>query len=99
MAERHQRLDGHEFEQALGVGDGQGGLACCSPWGLKESDLTEQLNHNKKEWTLSFPIFRVNPESHRSSSKARVLSVLLPWGCFYRYRRDTQRGKSLRVGF
>ena len=34
----------HEFEQALGVGDGQGGLACCSPWGCKESDTTEQLN-------------------------------------------------------
>ena len=35
------RLDGHEFEQALGVGDGQGSLACCSPWGSKESDTTE----------------------------------------------------------
>ena len=37
-------LNGHEFEQALGVGDGQGTLACCSPWGHKESDTTEQLN-------------------------------------------------------
>ena len=37
-------LDGYEFEQALGVGDGQGGLVCCSPWGPKESDTTEQLN-------------------------------------------------------
>ena len=37
----HHRLDGHEFEQALGVGDGQGSLACCSPWGLKVSDVTE----------------------------------------------------------
>ena len=33
-----------ELEQALGVGDGQGSLACCSPWGCKESDMTEQLN-------------------------------------------------------
>ena len=40
----HHRLDGHEFEQALGVGDGQGSLVCCSPWGCKESDMTEQLN-------------------------------------------------------
>ena len=40
----HHRLDGHEFEQALGVGDGQGSLACCSPCGYKESDTTEQLN-------------------------------------------------------
>ena len=41
---RHHQLDGHEFEQTLGVGDGQGGLACCSPWGHKELDMTEQLN-------------------------------------------------------
>ena len=40
----HHWLDGHEFEQALGVGDGQGGLVYCSPWGCKESDTTERLN-------------------------------------------------------
>ena len=40
---RHQ-LDGNEFEKALGVGDGQGSLACCSPRGHKESDTTERLN-------------------------------------------------------
>ena len=44
----HHQLNGHESEQALGVGDGQGGLACCSPWGHKESDVTEQLNKNNK---------------------------------------------------
>ena len=37
----HQRHDGHEFEHALEVGDGQGSLACCSPWGCNESDMTE----------------------------------------------------------
>ena len=37
-------LNGHEFEQALGVGDGQGGLACCGSWGLDELDTTEGLN-------------------------------------------------------
>ena len=37
----HHQLKGHEFEKALGVGNGQGGLACCSPWGRKESDMTE----------------------------------------------------------
>ena len=36
----HHRLSGHEFEQTLGVGDGQGGLVCCSPWGCKELDTT-----------------------------------------------------------
>ena len=40
----HHWLDGHEFEQVPGVGDRQGSPACCSPWGLKESDMTEQLN-------------------------------------------------------
>ena len=40
----HHWLNGHESEQALGVSDGQGSLACCSPWGLKELDMTEWLN-------------------------------------------------------
>ena len=44
----HHQLDGHEFEQAPGVGDGQGSLACCSPRGCNESDMNEQLN-----WTDS----------------------------------------------
>ena len=44
----HHQLHGHEFVQALGVGDGQGSLVCCIPWGRKESDMTEQLN-----WTYT----------------------------------------------
>ena len=40
----HHQLNGHEFEQALGVGDGQGSLVCCSPWVLKELNMTERLN-------------------------------------------------------
>ena len=44
MVEWHHQLNGHEFKQAPGVGDGQGSLARCSPWGCKESDTTEQLN-------------------------------------------------------
>ena len=40
----HQRLDEQEFEYSPGVGDGQGSLACCSPWGCKELDTTERLN-------------------------------------------------------
>ena len=49
MAGWHHKLDGHEFGWTPGVGDGQGGLACCSSWGRKEWDTTEQLN-----WTDSF---------------------------------------------
>jgi len=44
MAGWHHWLDGHESEWTLGVGDGQGGLACCDSWGRKEADTTEQLN-------------------------------------------------------
>ena len=44
MVGRHHRLEGHELEQAPGVGDGQESLACCSPWGHKELNMAEQLN-------------------------------------------------------
>ena len=52
MAGWHHRLDGHEFEWTPGVGDGQGGLACCNSCGSKESDMTERLNW--LNWTLTF---------------------------------------------
>ena len=48
----HHRLNGLEFEQTLGVGDEQRSQVCCSPWGLKESDMTEQLNDNCLPWTV-----------------------------------------------
>ena len=66
--EWHHKLNGHEFERALGVGDGQGGLACCSPWGRKESDTTEQLS-----WTEC--------HSNELPVKGRVL-VTLPCRLF-----------------
>ena len=46
MIGQDHHLYGHEFAQAPGDGDGQGSLACCSPWGRKELDTTEQLNNN-----------------------------------------------------
>ena len=45
----HHQLDGHEFEQAPGNGEGQGSLASCSPWGRKESGITERLNTDNKK--------------------------------------------------
>ena len=53
MVGGHHWLNGNELEQALGDGDGQGSLACCSPWGHKESDKTEQLNNNKNTTVYS----------------------------------------------
>ena len=44
MVRWYHQLDGNEFEQALGVGDRQRSLACCSPWSCKESNMTERLN-------------------------------------------------------
>ena len=55
MFEWYHRLKGHEFEQAWGVGDGQRGLACFSPWGCKESGIPEQLNWTETTWRLSVP--------------------------------------------
>ena len=49
MVEWHHRFNGHEFEQALGDGEGQGSLACCSPWGHKESDTTELLSNSNED--------------------------------------------------
>ena len=51
----HHQLNGHEFEQAPGFGDGQGRLACCAPWGGKESDTTERLDElNGRVMQLAF---------------------------------------------
>ena len=52
MVGRHHQLNGHESEQALGVGDGQGSLACCNPWGHKESEMTWRLNNNNANYVL-----------------------------------------------
>ena len=62
MAGWHHQLDGHKFEWTLGVGDGQGGQACCDSWGCKESDMTERLNWTELNWTL------------RNNSTIRLLS-------------------------
>ena len=54
MAGWHRRLGGHEFEQTSRDGESQRILACCSPWGQKESDTSEQLNNrNAEPWSLS----------------------------------------------
>ena len=71
MAGWHPRLDGHEFEWTLGVGDGQGGLVCCSPWGCRESDVTEWLNW--AELKMSPPLGSLTYSLHSS------LSVLIHW--------------------
>ena len=56
MVEWHHRFNGHEFEQALGYGEGQGSLVCCSPWGCKELNTRERLNkivRKSRHWCLA----------------------------------------------
>ena len=80
MAGWHHRPDGRELEWTPGVGDGQGGLACCNSWGCKESDMTEQLNWtelnsidktsiDKKSFALLSVISRVVNSFHPSSNR------------------------------
>ena len=73
----HHRLNGHEFEQTLGVGDGQGGLACCSPWGHRELDMTEQLNREGNGTPLQYSCLE-NPMD-RGAWKAAVHGVTEGW--------------------
>ena len=66
MAEWHHRLNGHGFGWTTGVGDGQGGLACCGLWGCEESDMTEILNKlicvyvSVSQSVTSDSVFKVN---------------------------------------
>ena len=73
----HYLLGGHEFEQALGVGDGQGSLACCSPWGGKEWDMTEWLNWTEKSQeniiSYHFPAKKTWPDSGRETNLGREI--------------------------
>ena len=71
MVEWHHQLDGHEFEQAPGLDDGQGSLVCCSPWGRKESDTTKQLNWTEVMGKLSkITALNINKVNQEIGSKA-----------------------------
>ena len=71
----HHRLNGHEFEQTPGDGEGQGSLACCSPWGRKELDTTEQL-------TLSL-LF-----SSMKKTVCNVVNILKTFSCDVTFLQD-----------
>ena len=71
----HHQLDGHEFEQAPGVGDEQGSLACCSPWGCKESDMTERMNWADR--------YEENQASHNVAWKGNSTSTAFLDYCGY----------------
>ena len=67
MAGWHHRLSGREFEWTLGVGDGQGGLACCDSWSRKESDTTERLNWTELNENVKVHIWSIKCLSYKFS--------------------------------
>ena len=71
----HHGLDGHEFEQAPGVGDEQGSLVCCSPWGRKESDTTEGLKWTELKGCFHFILSRVQ-RLHTTTATAFLIMPL-----------------------
>ena len=76
MAGWHHWLDGSEFEWTLGVGDGHGGLACCSSWGRKESDTTERLNWTELNWILKN---LAEAKDLNGFCKRTLLQTFYPW--------------------
>ena len=101
----HHQLNGHEFEQALGVGDGQGSLVCCSLWDRKESDTTEQLNNNKQitigqSYTVTSPI-----ENHLMEKPALRKLKTVSWQedctpqCLLRQRAGCRPAPTQRYAF
>ena len=72
MVEWHHRLDGYEFEQAPGDGEGQSSLECCSPWGRKDSDMTERLNNNNNLW-LGFCTFAAETQCSIPGQGTKIL--------------------------
>ena len=77
----HHRLNGYEFEQALGVGDGQGSVACCSPWGYKESDMTVWLNWTELNWDNHTYILK--PHSRHCVEERLIKIGSLAWPPFH----------------
>ena len=77
----HHRLDGLEFEQAPGDGEGQGSLVCCGPWGHKKLDTTERLNNNNNP--LLSHHSQMGPSSCRKTSSGRPL--ILHYGELYNH--------------
>ena len=100
MVGLHHRLNGLEFEQAPGDGEGQGSLACCSPWGGKQSDKTERLNNDSKDADTSprpsQSFYKYHHGSHSSSSQnlwgvIPELPLFLPSPCLPTFTTvDTQ---------
>ena len=75
----HYRFSGREFEQTPGGGQGQGTLVCCSPWGHKELDMTEQLSLSLMQETWVRSLSREDPLEKDMGTHSSVLAWEIPW--------------------
>ena len=78
----HHWLDGHGFGWTPGVGDGQGGLACCGSWGCKESDTTERLNWTELNWMQDMwvqSLSQEDPLENEMATHSNILAWEIPW--------------------
>ena len=80
MTGRHHKCNGHELGQTSGDGEGQGGLACCSPWGHKELDTTGRLNNKHLPSRLTYPRGRMKGRSRLLLQKSRPPSMIASSG-------------------
>ena len=78
----HHRLNGHEFKRTPGDSEGQGSLVCCNPWGHKESDMTEQLNNDRKQHFFWTNKVRLELESHRARFGSRWPKCIMTMSLF-----------------
>ena len=76
MAGRHHRLNGHESEQTVGDSEGQGSLACCSPWGRKESVTTERLNDLTTAHKHTFTHRETKEKAEGTSKQTKILILI-----------------------
>ena len=90
MAGWHHQLKGHEFEWTTGVGDGQGGLACCRMWGHKESDMTERLNWTELNWTQALTTWCLLLSSETWPNKYLTWITLIKWSLHNTVRSSLQ---------
>ena len=80
----HHRLNGYEFEQTPGDGGGQGSLSCFSPWGRKESDMTERVNNNSNTGAMYIYPFSFGFPSHLGHHRAPInRAQSVPFGCLF----------------
>ena len=93
----HHRLNGPELGQALGDNEGQGSLVCCSPWGRKESDMTERLNNNNKKGTNQGPGSGLGYQSWKRYKTGKMWLGILSRSIWSNEKRSNKDGKEIAL--